>query len=141
MASQLFALLAAAGLVSAGVAATGETRSFAALPTVSAEGVVAASAVGASAAACRVDVNRAGVAGTADVSRVTLQDGSCACVVTTGVAANNGAAEDVVATLQRDRACYGAGQGGEEGTDVLPIVLGGAAMVGLAVALSSSSNG
>lgn len=101
-----------------------------------------ASAVGAAAAAagCRVDVNRTGVAGTASVSRVALQDGSCACVVTTGEAAKNGAAEDVVATLMRDRACYGQAGDGGASSNVLPILLGGAGMVGLAVALSSSSN-
>lgn len=47
---------------------------------------------------------------------------------------------DVVATLQQDRACYGAGQGGGEGMNALPIILGGAGMIGLGIALASGSN-
>lgn len=107
MAGQFFAVLAAAGLVSAGVAATGETRSAAALPTVSVEGV--ALAASAEADACKIEAVAPGA--------------------------------DVVETLKQDRACYGAGQAGGEGAEVLPILLGAGAVVGLAIALGSSSNG
>lgn len=106
MAGQFFAVLAAAGLVSAGVAATSETRSAAALPTVSVESVAVAAK--SEVDACKVDAVAQGA--------------------------------DVVSTLQQDRACYGAGQGEDEGTDALPFVIGGAAMVGLAIALADSSN-
>ena len=47
---------------------------------------------------------------------------------------------DVVATLRQDRACYGAGQGGGEGVNALPIILGGAGAIGLGAALASGSN-
>lgn len=74
MAGQFFAVLAAAGLVSAGVAATGETRSAAALPTVSVESV--ALAAKAEADACKTEAAAPVVQG-ADVVATLKQDRAC----------------------------------------------------------------
>ena len=154
MASQIFAVLASAGLVTAGFASAGETRSSAALPgqvSLLGEGQ---SAGGLTGDKCRVEVVRRGQPGAADVTRQVLSNGSCVCTVTTGSAAGNGSAESIVSALLRDRECNGApsvsdniGQqisgaasGGGIGGLVVPLVIGVGA-IGLGVALGNTSNG
>lgn len=152
MAGYLISALAAAGLASAGLAAAGGLRSADALPVILlADGASAASK-------CSVKVVRTGEAGTASIVRDQLADGSCTCVVTTGAASANGAAESVVSNLLRDRECTGApsaeaaanSAGGEVAGAaagaagpgaILPVLLGAGGAGGLGAALGSASNG
>lgn len=145
MTSQIFAAIAAAGLLGAGVASATETRSFAALP---AHLLMAADSGdgGGDAGKCRVDVVRNGAPGTADITRQVIDNGGCVCTITTGPSGNaNGSAEAVVAALLRDRECAGApppGQaaGGVFGA-VLPGLIGAGGAAGLAVAPGNDSRG
>lgn len=143
MAGYIFGTLAAAALTTAGVAATAGLRSADALP-------VLALAEGASQAGqCSVKVVRTGAPGTADIVRDQLADGSCVCVVTTGPAENNGAAEDTVTNLLRDRECSSAPAAGEAAKgagfgpagSILPAILGATGAGGLAAGLGTASNG
>lgn len=151
MAGYIFSALAAAGLMTAGVAAAGGLRSGDALPVV----VLAQGASGAG--QCSVKVVRTGTPGAADIVRDQLADGSCVCVVTTGPASNNGSAEGIVNNLLSSRECStapaantannvgsqvaGAGAGGGGAGAVLPVLLGAVAAGGLAAALGNASNG
>lgn len=148
MAGYIFSALAAAGLMTAGVAASGSLRSADALPVVA----LAQGATGAG--QCTVKVVRTGAPGSADIVRDQLADGSCVCVVTTGPASGNGSAEGVVSNLLRDRTCQnaplantvgeqvaGAGASGGGAGAVLPVLLGAVAAGGLAAALGNASNG
>lgn len=147
MTSQFLAAAAAVGLIGAGVAGASETRSFEAMTSQVAmfgngEGG------GASGGTCRVDVVRTGPAGSADVTRQTFTDGSCVCTVTTGPASSNGAAENVVANVLRDRTCGDPVAGGEEaagsgggmgGGAIVGVLFGvGALAVGVAAGGSDS---
>lgn len=156
MSTQIIAILAAAGLVGAGVAGAAETRAFSAIPA-----AVTTMAAGADAAdRCRVDVIRSGAAGTADITRQVLDNGQCVCIVTTGPAQSNGAAEEVVKALLRERTCASAPLAAVTGTNpgvggavsgaatsgggmgsVIPVLVGGVGAAGLAVALGKSSKG
>jgi len=140
--------LAAAGLVTASVAATGSVRSGDALPVLG----LAQGAAGAG--KCGVRVIRTGTPGAADIVREQLADGSCVCVVTTGPASNNGSAEGVVTNLLRDGQCNaapaannvggevaGAGASGGGAGAVLPVLLGAVGAGGLAAGLGAASNG
>jgi hypothetical protein len=99
MISQFLTAAAAIGLLGAGIASSGETRSFQALT---------ASAAAASANVCRVDVVRTGAAGSADITRQNLSDGSCVCTIVTGPAEANGSAEATVESLRRGATCEGS---------------------------------
>ena len=154
MSSQLIAAVAAVGLLGAGLSSAGETRAFQAVsaPVTMMAGGSALS----DDAKCRVDVNRTGAPGSADITRQVLNNGGCVCIITTGQTAQNGSAEDIVKALLRDRTCDGAplaavanpgvtpaaaaASGGGMGA-VLPVVLGGVAAAGLAVGLGKDSNG
>jgi len=147
-------VLAAAAVASAGLTATTGLRSSDALPHILlADGVAAAGK-------CSVKVDRSGTPGAATVLRDKLADGSCVCVVKTGSASANGAAEDAVASLLRDRECPNAPEVGSEAAEaagqgaeaaggagfgpagaVLPVVLGAVGAGGLAAGLGSASNG
>lgn len=143
--SQIIAMLAAAGLMTAGVSAASGTRSSAALP-------VAMLAQGASGGSCSINVIRTGTPGTADVTRETLKDGSCVCNVTTGPSNINGSAESIVSSLLSDRECpgaraigdlgetAGAAAGGNSGT-VLAVLVGTVGAGGLVVALKKNTPG
>lgn len=151
MAGYFLSALAAASLMTAGVAATGGLRSGNALP------VIALAQGAGSAGQCSVRVVRTGTPGSADVVRDQLADGNCVCVVTTGPASNNGPAESVVSNLLRDRQCNGApaanstsnvgsevagtGAGAGGAGAVLPVLLGAVAAGGLAAGLGNASNG
>lgn len=143
MTSQIIAMLAAAGLMTAGVSAASETRSSAALP-------VAMLAQGASGGSCTINVIRTGAPGTADVTR-DMSGGTCVCNVTTGPSDVNGSAESIVDTILNDRECLGAravgnigeaaaGAGGNSGT-VLAILVGTVGAGGLIVALKKHTPG
>lgn len=157
MSSQILAALAAVSLVGAGVAGAAETRSVDAIPGASAL-VGSGMGGGSDDNRCRVDVVRSGAPGTADITRQVLNNGGCVCIVTTGQAASNGSAEDIVKALLRDRTCDGApaaavanngvGQavstaatGGGGSGAVLPVLLGAVAAGGLAVAAGKDSKG
>ncbi|HEX4848736.1 MAG TPA: hypothetical protein VFV30_11370 [Novosphingobium sp.] len=105
MTSQLFAAAASVALLGAGFASLDGTRSMESLPAVQ---TITADGVGGAAKKCRVDVVRAGTPGAADIVRDELTDGTCVCIITTGPANNNGAAESIVTNLLRDRTCEGA---------------------------------
>lgn len=150
MASQVIAVLAAAGLVTGGAAATASVRSADVLP------LIAALQGAPTGGKCTVNVVRSGTPGVAQITRGALSDGSCVCTVTTGSAAANGSAEDVVSNLLRDRECTGApaaesitntagnqvaGAGAGGAGAVLPVVLGAVAAGGLAAGLGNASNG
>lgn len=151
MASQFLAILAAGGLLSAGVVAS-ETRSAAVLPLA---GAMLAQGAGGAGEKCRVDVVRAGVPGSAAITRATLPQGGCVCTITTGPSGSaNGAAEDVVSALLRDRECENApapgdigeaargAAGGGGGSGVLIGVLVAAGVAGgLAAGLGGDSQG
>lgn len=149
MGSQIVATLAAAALVTGGFAVGSETRSFGALPGAS-RVVISGAAAAAAGQKCLVQVVREGRPGSSDIVREELSNGTCVCRITTGPAANNGAAETVVTALLRDRECTsppavvhrpeaGAAGGGMSGV-VLPVVFGVGA-IGLGAALGSSSKG
>lgn len=104
MISQFLTAAAAIGLLGAGIASSGETRSFEALT---------AAAGAASAGVCRVDVVRTGAAGSAEISRQNLSDGSCVCTIVTGPAGANGSAEATVESLRRGASCEGSLPAGE----------------------------
>lgn len=142
MAGYFITALAAAGLVTAGVAATGSIRSGDALP------VIALSAGAADAGKCSVRVERTGTDGVANVFRADLADGSCVCVVRTGAASKNGAAETTVTDLVRDRQCQNApALSAEEAASfgpapsILPVILGAGGAGGVAAGLAPASNG
>lgn len=146
MAGYFATVLAAAGLVTAGVAASGAVRSGDALPVM----MLADGAAGAG--KCGVRVVRTGAPGSADIVREQLTDGNCVCVVTTGQASGNGSAEDVVTNLLRDRDCTNAPAAGSEAAEVakgssfgpaaiLAPVLGAGGAAGLAAGLGAASNG
>lgn len=160
MASHLLALLVGAGLLS--IAPTGEVRSFMVLPPTKPQPAVQllhnADAIVGAGQKCRVNVLRSGPAGTAQVTQAVLGNGDCICTVTTGMGGVNGSAENVVIALLRDRECAGAppadgltnqgvgissaGVSGGGGMGAaLPLVLGVAAVGGLAAGLGSSSQG
>lgn len=149
MTSQFLAAAASVALIGAGFSGAG-TRSIEALPGFSTFG---AGSDGGADDRCRVDVVRSGNPGKADITRQELDNGQCVCIVTTGPASSNGAAEDVVTALLRDRTCSNApvvgravsdaavgGTGGGSGT-IIVTVLGVVGAAGLAVALGKDSNG
>lgn len=153
MSTQIIAALASIGLLGAGVAGASEIRAFDAMPV-----VAAMAGAGQAASKCRVDVIRSGTPGTADVTRAVYDNGGCVCIVTTGPASSNGAAEEIVNALVRERTCdaapvvaannpgvgpavsAAATSGGGSGV-VLPVLVGAVGAVGLAVALSNNSKG
>jgi hypothetical protein len=151
--SQLLAAAAAIGLLGAGFANAGETRSFEAM-TGQAAMFGAGEGGGAAGDKCRVDVIRTGSTGSADISRQTFNDGSCVCTITTGPAGDNGSAETIVSNLLRDRECGApavadaatsgdaAGGGGMGGGAVVGVLFGLAALgVGVAAGGGSDSPG
>jgi hypothetical protein len=141
----LLAAAAAVGLVGAGLANAGETRSFEAMTGQTAM-FGAGEAGGAAGDMCRVDVVRSGSAGSADITRQIFSDGSCVCTITTGPAGNNGSAEDIVTGLLRDRKCEGAptpdGEVAEAGGGIGTIlgVVGATAGVGAGVGASGNDS-
>ncbi len=151
MTSQIIVAIAAAGLLGAGVASATETRSFGALPS---QLVIAADSGGSGAGGeCRVDVVRNGAPGTADITRLVMNNGGCVCTISTGPSGKaNGSAEAIVAALLRDRSCDGApapgnaggqaagGSGGAAGT-VLTVLVAAGGAAGLAIALGKDSKG
>lgn len=147
MSSQIIAAVAAVGLLGAGLAGAGETRAFQAIPAPFA--MMAGSAEAPAGDKCRVDVFRTGAAGSADIARQVLDNGGCVCMITTGEAAHNGSAEDIVKALLRDRTCDGAplastaasGTSGGSSGAVLPVLVGSVGAAGLAVALGKDSGG
>lgn len=141
MSIQLFAILAAAGLATTGVAAVSATRSVDALPT---GAVSLAQGDSGSGNLCRVEIVRTGTGGTANTVRRELEGGQCLCSMTTGPAGSNGSAEDLVNALLRDRTCEGpppAGANGGMNGGVLGGLIGAAALGGLAAGLGGKSNG
>lgn len=156
MSTQFVAILAAAGLVGAGVAGAAETRAFSAIP-----GAVSLMSDGQGGGdKCRVDVIRSGTPGAADITRQVLDNGNCVCIVTTGPVQTNGAAEEIVKALLRDRTCASAPLAAVTGANpgvggavsgaavsgggmgaVLPVLIGGVGAAGLAVALGKDSKG
>jgi len=145
--SNLVATIAGAALVVGGFAAGTGTRSYSALPVSTTAAAAAGAATGGQ---CQVEVRRSGDAGTSDVRRLQIDNGDCVCVITTGPSSANGAAEDIVRALLRDRQCTDAlaptdlgpttGATGGMGGIVLPVVFGVGA-VGLGAALGGSSKG
>lgn len=148
MTSQFLAAAASVALIGAGFAGAG-TRAIDAMPGVQ---TAFADGDGGSDKLCRVDVIRSGNPNTADITRQELDNGQCVCIVTAGPANNNGAAENVVTNLLRDRTCgdaplvgntateAAAGGGGGSGTLVVTLVaVAGAA--GLALALGKDTHG
>jgi hypothetical protein len=147
--SQIVATIAGAALVLGGFAAGAGTRSAAALPE--RVGLAASGAAEAAqslpAGRCQVEVLRSGAAGSSDVRRRQLDNGDCVCTITTGPSPVNGAAEDIVRALLRDRECtnvlapadLGNVTGGMGGV-VMPVVFGVGA-IGLGAALAGSSKG
>ncbi len=117
MTSQFLAMLAAAGLVTAGVSATAETRSVSALPSItSVAGVVPARA--APQVDCTLDENIP-----LDVCKGAGKAGAVPAGGNSGVGAAAG----------------GAAAGG--GSAILPVLLGALGVGGIAAGLSGSSKG
>ena len=126
MASNLIAVLSAAGLLSTGMVAASQTRSSAVLPAVS---TVMGDGQGGGGQKCRVDVLRSGAANTASVTRQVVDGGGgCVCTITTGPAGGaNGAAESVVEALLQSRECEGAPASGDVGQAASGAAAGGGA--------------
>lgn len=118
MTTQLLAVLAAAGLVSAGVAATAETRSAAAIPAVS-----MASSVKAAKSSLPMR------------SQVARQGGRPDC----GLPEN--ASLPACATPGNGVGAGGAGGGGGVSGGVLAAIAGGLGAAGIVVAAKNDSNG
>jgi hypothetical protein len=146
---QFFAAAASVALLGAGFSAVDGTRSAEALPMNS-----VSMSQGLADAPARVDVIRNGPSGTAKITRTVLSDGTSVCTVTTGPQGTNGAAEDIVKNLLRDRSCTGApapsrpvtevatgAGGGGAGGVVIPVLIGTVGAAGLAVAMGSDSKG
>lgn len=124
MTGQVFAVLAAAGLITAGAVAA-DTRSASALPL-----AMMAQATGGG--TCEVVVNRTGTPGVAEVVR-TETESQCICTITTGAADVNGSAEAIVQTVQRDKECRDDAVAGA--------VVGGGAAGGAAGAAGGAAGG
>lgn len=149
MTARIMAILVSASLVSAGAYGASATRAADVVPGLPSSLMAESDSGGTD--KCRVDVLRSGQAGVAKVTRDTLPDGSCVCSVTTGPQAINGAAEEVVTALLRDRTCDGAPSAGEIGSGqsaggggsggVLGGLVGAIAVGGLAVGLGGKSKG
>lgn len=147
VATKTLALLASASLASAGLYGASATRAADVLP--GAYNTFMAEEVGGapSGPKCRVDVVRSGEAGVANVTRSALSDGQCVCTVTTGPEAGNGAAEQVVSALLRDKTCDGApppaeaGQGFGPAAGLLGGLVGAGAVGGAAAGVGNDSNG
>lgn len=155
MSSQFVASVAAIALVGTGLANAGDIRASQAIP-LAVSAMSSSDSGGSSDDKCRVDVNRTGADGSADITRQVLENGKCVCIITTGQAASNGPAEDTVKALLRDRTCAGAplaavnpgavagaaaGAAGSGTGALIPVLLGGVAAAGLAVGLGKSSKG
>lgn len=146
MTAQFIAAAASVALLGAGFAGIEGTRSSEVLP---AHQIAFTSAQGASGGQCRVDVVRTGTAGVVDITRSELSDGTCVCTVTTGQPSVNGAAENVVTNLLRDRSCDGAPAPGADkalraaqgGNAIIPVIVTTVGAAGLAVAIANDSNG
>ena len=146
MTSQFTAAAASVALLGAGFSAVDGTRSAEALPMTS-----VSLNQGLADAPARVDVIRSGPSGTAKITRTVLTDGTTVCTVTTGPAGNNGAAEDIVKNLIRDKSCTGApspgravaeaATGGGGNSVVIPVLIGTVGAAGLAVAMGNDSKG
>ena len=146
MTSQFIAAAASVALLGAGFSAVDGTRSAEALPTNS-----VSLNQGLADAPARVDVIRSGPSGAAKITRTVLTDGTTVCTVTTGPAGNNGAAEDIVKNLIRDKSCTGApspgravaeaATGGGGNSVVIPVLIGTVGAAGLAVAMGNDSKG
>lgn len=144
MTSHLLAAAAAVGLLGAGIANAGETRSFEAMTGQTA--MFGEGEGGGAGDKCRVDVVRTGSAGSADIARQNFSDGSCVCTITTGPASGNGSAEAVVGNLLRDRECEGAANPADEASgggmgDALVAGLFGLAGAGIVVGLGGDGDG
>lgn len=142
MTSQFIAAAASVALLGSGFSAVDGTRSAEALPMTS-----VSLNQGLADAPARVDVIRSGPSGTAQITRTVLTDGTTVCTVTTGPAGSNGAAEDIVTNLIRDRACDGApapdiAQSGFVGPfAIIPAVIAATGAGGLAAGAGSDSAG
>lgn len=149
MTSQFIATAASVALLGAGFSSVDGTRSAEALPMNS-----VSMNQGLADGPARVDVIRSGPSGTAKITRTVLTDGTTVCTVTTGPKDTNGAAEDIVKNLLRDRSCTGApapgrpiaeaatgAGGGGAGGVVIPVLIGTVGAAGLAVAMGSDSKG
>lgn len=141
MTSQLIAMLAAAGIVTAGVASAEGTRSSAAIPL-----VMMAQAGGGG--ECVVNVKRNAAGGVFEVTRSVMRDGSCVCNVVTGKSSVNGAAEDQVSGILSSRSCAEAPLAGDAavggasggGSSLLPVLLGVVGAGGLAAGLGGGGS-
>jgi hypothetical protein len=132
--TQIVAILAAAGLIGAGVAGTAETRAIDAIP--GSVSLMNDGQGGSTGDKCRVDVIRTGTAGAADITedivKALLRDRSCDGAPLAQVAGTNPGVGGAVSGA--------AASGGGSGA-VLPVLIGGVGAAGLAVALGKSSKG
>lgn len=141
MTSQILAAVSAIGLLGAGVAASGETRAFQAIPTMSSF----ADGEGAGAGECRIQILRTGTPGASTLTRdaVSAADGGgCVCTLTIGAVGAN-ATDDAAATaLQQAKDCVGAPSSTYtmNGTSPVPFVLGAFTVVGTVAAVAGNSN-
>lgn len=108
MATKILAFLASASMASAGLYGVSATRAADVVPGAYSSFMAEEAGGAPSGPKCRVDVVRTGEAGVANVTRSALSSGECVCTVTTGPEAGNGAAEQVVSALLRDKTCDGA---------------------------------
>lgn len=150
MATDLIAVLAAAGMLGTSLAAVSGTLSGDILPpavtTYAAEGET-------SGGLCQVQIARTGAPGSSEIVRQVLAGDECVCYMTTGPVGNNPGAEDLVAALLRERQCASAPLvtapppqfapvvGAVLGAGALGGVVGLGAVGGLAAGLGSDSNG
>lgn len=142
MAGQFLSAVVAGLFVSASV--VGGSNAAVQQPNVSAGAIpveLLANGAAQSGGSCEVRIQRTGEAGSFDVSR-EVSNNSCVCNVQTGPEATNGAAEDKVAAILRERECPNApvvATTAEGGSAAL--LGGGAALLGGAGALAAGGNG
>lgn len=139
MTSQILAAVSAIGLLGAGFAASGETRAFQAMPTMSSF----ADGEGAGAGECSVQILRTGTPGASTLTRDAIQGGGCLCTMTIGASGANAADDAAAAALEQAKECVGApaSQYVQPGVSPVPFVLGAFTVVGTIAAVAGNSNG
>lgn len=123
----------------AALALIGGSMAAAATSRASGEGA----GMGASSGQCEVQVNRAGSAGSYDVTRQVKQGGECVCFVRTGPESQGGNAEALLAALRESKDCADAPAAVVAAGIPTALLVGGSVVAvgtGLVVASSKSNH-
>lgn len=141
MTSQILAAVSAIGLLGAGIAASGETRAFQAMPSMSSFADGEGTGAGEQ---CLVQILRTGSAGAAKLTRDTVESGGCLCTLSIGAAGANAADDATASALEQSKECANAPSSfanNAPGVSPVPFVLGAFTVVGTVAAVSGNSKG